>query len=89
MKNKSGYNGWTNYETWVVALWIRGDVESYTYWREVNTVENPKTVCISAEELKTSFQENIPEMPGVYRDLLTNTLSEVNWDEIVKTVLGE
>ena len=28
------YNGWTNYETWVVNLWIDNDQGSYTYWRE-------------------------------------------------------
>ena len=28
------YNGWTNYETWAVALWIDNDHSSYLYWRE-------------------------------------------------------
>ena len=28
------YNGWTNYETWAVVLWIDNDQGSYTYWRE-------------------------------------------------------
>ena len=28
------YNGWTNYETWAVNLWIDNDQGSYTYWRE-------------------------------------------------------
>ena len=31
---KNGHNGWTNYETWVVALWIDQDHGSYKYWRE-------------------------------------------------------
>lgn len=28
------YNGWTNYETWAVNLWIDNDQGSHTYWRE-------------------------------------------------------
>ena len=27
------YNGWTNYETWNVALWMDNDETSYTYAR--------------------------------------------------------
>jgi hypothetical protein len=28
------YNGWTNYETWAVALWLDNEQGSYNYWRE-------------------------------------------------------
>lgn len=28
------YNGWTNYETWAVALSIDNEQSSYLYWRE-------------------------------------------------------
>jgi hypothetical protein len=28
------YNGWTNYETWNVKLWMDNDQGSYEYWRE-------------------------------------------------------
>lgn len=34
MAKEEGYNGWTNYETWNVALWMDNERGSYDYWRE-------------------------------------------------------
>lgn len=34
MENESGYNGWTNYETASVHLWLTNDEGSYNYWRD-------------------------------------------------------
>lgn len=28
------YNGWTNYETWNLALWMDNEQGSYNFWRE-------------------------------------------------------
>ncbi len=28
------YNGWTNYETWAVSLWIDNEQASHVYWRQ-------------------------------------------------------
>lgn len=32
--NEKEYNGWTNYETWAVALWIDNERASHECWRE-------------------------------------------------------
>ena len=32
---EEGYQGWKNYETWAIALWLDNDQGSYEYWREV------------------------------------------------------
>lgn len=34
MTNYIAYNGWTNYETWAVKLWIDNEEPSYIYWRD-------------------------------------------------------
>jgi len=28
------YNGWANYETWCIALWLNNEQVSYRYWRD-------------------------------------------------------
>ena len=34
MNKEKRYNGWTNYETWAVALWLDNDAATHNYWRE-------------------------------------------------------
>jgi hypothetical protein len=33
--NRLEYNGWTNYETWVVNLWMDNEEGTHDYWLEV------------------------------------------------------
>lgn len=34
MSDEKGYQGWKNYETWAVKLWIDNEEPSYRYWSE-------------------------------------------------------
>ena len=69
------YNGWTNYETWVVNLWMDNEEGSYDYWREVaedvynNEAEEQKhftkmedAVGILADRLKDAHEESKQEI---------------------------
>ena len=97
----SEYNGWTNYETWCVNLWITNDQGSQDYWNEsaesaleavppaVFTREE-NAACRLADQLKQTFEDESPlaDQPGLYADLLNAALSEVNWCEIAKSLLA-
>lgn len=96
------YNGWTNYETWNVKLWIDNDQSSIEYWNEcmLNIFENAtidsyftkkeRTVLNLADELKDYFNKNNPLLDaGMYTDLLGAALSEVNWHEIAKSIVED
>jgi hypothetical protein len=92
------YNGWTNYETWLVNLWMDNEQGSHEFFRETareiydGHEPIPDTRLTRAEVtrfrfadwLKEHHEENMPEMPGVYGDLLGGALSSVNWDEIAR-----
>jgi hypothetical protein len=97
---ESGYQGWTNYETWAVNLWLGNEQVSSNYWNETaqNAYDEAKagqyltrmeaaTIALS-ETLKAEIEEAAPELEnGMFSDLLNAALSEVNWREIAEAYL--
>jgi hypothetical protein len=101
--NDRNYNGWSNYETWNVKLWIDNDEGTYNYWREQtessiqaavedgadsNDAKQEATNRI-AEQLKSDHEENMPEVNGTYADLLRGALSDVDWYEIASGMVDD
>lgn len=87
------YNGWTNYETWVVKLWMDNDEGSNSYWNEM-AEEYLKRDAESAFSdlaglLKEQHEEALPEVNGFIADLLNAAMSEVNWDEIADGLIDD
>lgn len=90
------YNGWTNYETWAVALWLDNERGSHDYWleqaRELRERTEPKEHFTSDEQaqislsemLKSEHEAALPELQGFAADLLNAAMSEVDWYEIAK-----
>lgn len=79
----SGYNGWTNYETWNANLWY-GD-----YFAELAAETEPDIEAGDfARTLEDVVSEDMPDIPsGFYSDVLSAATSEVNWYEIAETHL--
>lgn len=91
------YNGWTNYETWAVKLWIDNDQGSQEYWLEMAQSiradrSNIESITVLADVLKDQHEEYAMEkLPdaGVFSDLLAAALGSVNWREIAGNLIGE
>lgn len=85
----TGYNGWANYSTWAVNLWLGNVEKDYRYWTDVVNMtlkfhggDREKTIAAVATKMKESVHENAPKLPGMYQDLLNSSLAEVDWYEI-------
>jgi hypothetical protein len=71
------YNGWTNYETWVINLWTNGELP-LDLTKE--SIESGDAAC----QLREIIDEMCPEIDGMFGDLLQGALSEINYYELVK-----
>ncbi len=99
--NTKTYNGWTNYETWLVKLWIDNDEGSQSYWidrtREVYEASLPDKTFSQTEnaaltlmkELESEHEEALPTLQGFAADLLSAAMSEVNWHEIAASLIED
>ena len=95
------YNGWTNYETWVVNLWIGNDQGSSNYWHDQAVAELEhaqadasftkweRATLALADALKEHHELALPEVQGFAADLLGAAMSEVNWHEIAGAMVDE
>lgn len=97
------YNGWTNYETWVVKLWMDNDEGSYRYWQETaeelwddNERDSDEFCRAMADRLKDEHEASSQDIlvhahatSSVFSDLIGAALSEVNWYEIAESYVSE
>jgi hypothetical protein len=92
---RKDYNGWTNYETWNVKLWMDNDQSISEYWQEqaeyscTHFAGREHAILNLRDVLQSSHLESAPELTGTYADLLNAALSEVNWYEIAEHMVDD
>ena len=102
-ESDSSYNGWSNYETWVVNLWLDNEESSYGMCRSLaqrcfeeaeadGVLSRKERACYQlAKKLKEMIEERNPiaSEASVYADLLNASIGEINWKEIANGYLEE
>jgi hypothetical protein len=83
----STYNGWTNYETWAVKLWMDNDKGAFHEFQRLATAARSEYEL--AQMIKAEHEEVMPELEGFAADLLQAAFGEVNWDEIASYLYEE
>jgi hypothetical protein len=73
-----GYNGWSNWETWNVALWLGNDEYHYHatrhFWR--------------AEQFEEYVRDFVADMGG-FGDLEPDDIDSVDWEELAQSYSEE
>lgn len=93
-----GYNGYANYETWNVALWIGNDQGSYEYYGELaerivrrHRDDRNEAVAALADVIKNEHTETVDNLnlQGFASDILTTALGRVDWREVAEGIIDE
>ena len=85
----SNYNGWKNYETWLVNLWIDNDGAA-EHWRErAEEVRDTYDLSCEMQQFYTELAETEIPASGVFADLFNSALREVSWYDIAEHYISE
>lgn len=88
------YQGWKNYPTWAIQLWLFNDQATYNFWvsqaKAYQGQEGGKWKL--ADAIKESLETDSPfedskRTADVYNDLLTWAISQADYGEIAEAFL--
>ena len=94
-------NGYRNFETWLLALWIDNESEeTQRYWKararhclETEKYSTYEAKFLLADELKNYIDDNNPitdlhiPLRGLYEALLNSAFCEIDFVEVAETLL--
>jgi len=77
------YNGWSNYETWLMNLWLTNDEPVYNDLMQI--IQEMDDEHEMAEELKYRVMEDMDlNEISARADFLSAATRNINWPEIIE-----
>lgn len=89
------YNGWTNYETWVVNLWMDNDEGSQNYWNgRAQEIYNEAEASDYSTREQNAVRDLADEMKTQHDDTECDLLEAANlsssvWADLLNAALSE
>lgn len=83
---KNEYNGWTNYETWCVNLWIDSEEWSQRYWNE------QADECLRmgfSDEVLTREQRAVQVLADILKDEHSERFMDASEEKLANTVFAD
>ena len=82
------HQGWTNYETWAVGLWINQDEAMYRY---LKLLARSPQLGIDKDRALREWVEGMNPLTdaSMFSDLLQRAIGQVNWTEIMNAAMEE
>lgn len=101
--NNEGYNGWSNYATWLINLHLSNDAGTYEYVNELAeqaiddasankyTTKKENATQALADSLKDMIEEGNPlaGKSDLYSDMLQSVIDEADYYQIADTWLDD
>mgnify|MGYP003661800085 CR=1 FL=1 len=95
------YNGWSNYETWLVNLWLNNEESSQDFIEQLRSELNEIAPCFPAETNEGLFgsfiREYVEELretwhesaASLWDDIINGALQQVDWREIARAYMEQ
>ena len=80
MPEKTDYNGWTNWETWQVPLWLDNEQATYHERRRLTALYGNNTITAPVAKAITQFIFGPDGTP----DMKPGDMANVNWEEVAR-----
>ena len=83
--HETGYQGWANYPTWAVHLWLANTED--LYHGAIGILADAGEPSQGARDLREWVEDQNPlDTAGMYTDILGWSLGDVDWDSVARAL---